>query len=173
MADKKINIATKVRLAVEKVIADAGYTLWNVDYYKEGPEMLLEISIDKPGGISINDCSAVTRLIEPIIDDLDPIEESYCLQVSSAGTVRSLDRDEHIAFACDNRLEVYIGLYVAHDGKKEFTGIIEEHDDDTLTLLSDGGKYTFNKKQIAKINAQFETEITEDNKEKEDEQGTV
>lgn len=165
------NIAAKVRAAVESIILDSGYSLWDVAYYKEGPEMILEISIDKAGGISINDCSAVTRLIEPIIDELDPIEESYCLQVASAGTVRPLSRDEHIQFACDNKLDVVLGLYVAVDGSKEYTGVIEAFDGENLTLVSDGVSHTFTKKQISKINADFETEIEteEENKEKEDE----
>ena len=67
MADRKTNIASKVRNAVEGVITEAGYSLWDVAYYKEGPEMILEISIDTVGGISINDCSEITRLIDPII----------------------------------------------------------------------------------------------------------
>jgi len=171
MADKKTNIAAKVKAAVENVISEAGYKLWDVAYYKEGPEMILEISIDKAGGISINDCSAVTRLIEPIIDDLDPIEEAYCLQVASAGLVRPLDKDEHIRFACDNRLNVTVGLYVAQDGSKEFSGVIDAFDNDTITFISNGKEYKFEMKQISKINAEFETEETsvEENKEKEDE----
>ena len=173
MADRKTNIASKVKSAVENVITDAGYSLWDVAYYKEGPEMILEISIDKAGGISINDCSAVTKLIEPIIDELDPIEESYCLQVASAGMVRPLDKDEHIQLAFDNRLTVNLGLYVAVDGKKEFSGVIESFDDESITLTADNVNYTFTKKQISKINAEFETEIEEEtaetNKEKEDE----
>lgn len=182
MADKKKapskngnlkNIAAKVKALVEEPILNAGYTLWDVAYYKEGPEMILEISIDKQGGISINDCSEITRLIEPMIDELDPIEESYCLQVSSAGTVRPLDRDEHIKFAMDNKLDVTLGLYVAVDGSKEYVGVIESFDGESIVLNSEGTARTFNKKQISKINAEFETEIEtepeEENKENENE----
>ena len=167
------NVAEKVRTAVESTITEAGYSLWDVTYYKEGPEMILEISIDKEGGISINDCSAVTRAIEPIIDELDPIEESYCLQVASAGMVRPLDKDEHIRFACDNKLNTELKLYVAVDGSKEHHGIIESFDGETLILDTDGEKHKFDMKQISKINAEFETEIeteeAEENEEKEDE----
>lgn len=171
MADRKTNIATRVRNAVEDVIVNAGYSLWDVAYYKEGPEMILEISIDKHCGISINDCSEVTRLIEPIIDELDPIEESYCLQVASAGTVRALSRDEHIKFVCDNKCQTTLGLYVAVDGKKEYSGIIEAFDGETVTMLCDGETKEFTKKQIAKINAEIETQIDseEEKEEKEDE----
>ena len=166
------NIAAKVKAAIENVIAESGYSLWDVSYYKEGPEMILEISIDKEDGISINDCSAVTRLVEPIIDELDPIEESYCLQVASAGTVRPLNRDEHIEFACHGGLTVNIGLYVAIDGSKEYSGVITSYDNDFITLDCDGTVRKFEKKQIAKINAEFEAPASdEDNntKEKEDE----
>lgn len=170
MAEKKTNIAAKVRNAVEAVIADAGYSLWDVSYYKEGPEMILEISIDKADGISINDCSVVTKLIEPIVDELDPIEESYCLQVASAGTVRPLNRDEHIQFAYDGRLKVNLGLYVAVDGSKEYSGIIDSYDDNSITLINEGVARKFEKKQISKINAEFEAEETaEENKENDDE----
>ncbi|MBE6692904.1 MAG: ribosome maturation factor RimP [Ruminococcaceae bacterium] len=172
MADKKTNIAAKVRAAVEAVITDAGYSLWDVSYYKEGPEMILEISIDKEEGISINDCSAVTRLVEPIIDELDPIEESYCLQVASAGTVRPLNKDEHIEFACNGELTVNIGLYVAVDGSKEYSGVIVSYDDDYINLDCEGTVRKFEKKQIAKINAEFEAPASEEDtntKEKEDE----
>ena len=116
------------------------------------------------------DCSAVTRIVEPVIDELDPIEESYCLQVASAGTVRPLDKDEHIRFACDNKLNAVIGLYVAVDGSKEYSGIIEEYDGEKLTIVNGNEKHTFDKKQISKINAEFETEIDlVENEEKEDE----
>ena len=171
MADRKTNIATKVKNAVSAVITDAGYTLWDVAYYKEGPEMILEVSIDKEDGISINDCSLVTRLIEPIIDELDPIEESYCLQVASAGTVRPLGKEEHLRFAVDNQLNVTVGLYVAVDGSKEFCGIIEDFDDEKIILACENEKREFTHKQISKINAEFETQIEgeEENKEKEDE----
>ncbi len=174
MADKKTNIAAKVRNAVEGVIVDAGYALWDVAYYKEGPEMILEISIDREGGISINDCSAVTRLVEPIIDELDPIEERYCLQVASAGMVRPLSKEDHLRLACENHLNVNVGLYVAVDGSKEYNGVIDSFDDDSVTVICDGVSRRFEMKQISKINAEFEAEEpAENDKEIDDEQGTV
>ncbi len=163
MADKKSGIAAKVRAAVEDAVVEAGYTLWDVAYYKEGPEMILEISIDREGGISINDCSAVTRLVEPIIDELDPIEDRYCLQVASAGMVRQLGKEDHLRFACENRLNVNVGLYVAVDGSKEFDGVIESFDDDSVTIISDGVTRRFEMKQISKINAEFEAESPAEN----------
>lgn len=170
MADKKTNIAAKVRAAVEALIIDAGYSLWDVAYYKEGSEMILEISIDKKGGISINDCSVVTKLIEPVIDELDPIEEAYYLQVSSAGMVRPLNKHDHLLFAVENNLNVTVGLYVAVDGKKEFVGVIDSFDGESIVLSSEGKSYNFTLKQISKINAEFEAEESaETDKENNDE----
>lgn len=163
MAEKKTNVAAKVRSAIEETVVNAGYNLWDVAYYKEGPEMILEVSIDKAEGISINDCSAVTKLVEPIIDELDPIEESYCLQVASAGTVRNLNKEEHIQFACDGGLHVNIGLYVAVDGTKEYRGIIKSYDESSIELITEGVSRRFEKKQISKINAEFEgAEVAEE-----------
>ena len=84
----------------------------------------------------MEDCSAVTKLIEPIIDEMDPIEESYCLQVSSAGVVRPLNRDEHIRFVSEGGMPVTVGLYTAVDGKKEFTGVIEGYDGADVVLFA-------------------------------------
>lgn len=137
--------------------------------------MILEISIDSDNGISINDCSVVTKLTEPIIDELDPIENAYSLLVSSAGTVRNLTKDEHIKFACEQGLKVSIGLFAPVDGEKEFEGIITSYDACSLTMNCKGREYTFDKKQITKINAEFtsETEESRENKENNNEQGTV
>jgi len=162
MADKKSSVAARVREAVAAPVESAGYKLWDVDYYKEGPEMILEISIDREGGISLEDCSAVTKLIEPIIDEMDPIEESYCLQVSSAGVVRPLNRDEHIRFVSEGGMPVTVGLYTAVDGKKEFTGVIEGYDGTDVVLVSGGERRTFNKKQISRITAEFNEAAVED-----------
>lgn len=158
MAERKSNVAARVREAVEGAITAAGYKLWDVAYYKEGPEMILEISIDREGGISINDCSEVTRIVEPVIDELDPIEESYCLQVSSAGVVRPLNRDEHIRFVMNGRMPVKIGLYAAVDGKKEFEGVIDDYDGERVTLVQGGERISFEKKQISRMTADFNTE---------------
>lgn len=177
MPEKKGGIAKKVRDAVEAAVNEAGYRIWDVEYYKEGSEMILEISIDRDGGISIDDCSKVTKLIEPMIDALDPIEEHYCLQVSSAGMVRNLTRDEHIRFALDNGLEVSLGLFAPVDGTKEYSGTITGFDGNTVTLDSGHGIFSFDKKQITKINAEFasgeEEPETDENKENNNEQGSV
>ncbi|MBO4277891.1 MAG: ribosome maturation factor RimP [Clostridia bacterium] len=162
MADRKSSVASRVREAVAGLIESAGYKLWDVDYYKEGPEMILEISIDREGGISLDDCSEVTKLVEPVIDEMDPIEESYCLQVSSAGVVRPLNRDEHIKFVSECGMPVTVGLYTAVDGKKEYSGVIDSYDGAAVTLAADGERRTFEKKQISRITAEFNEAAVED-----------
>ncbi|HBR31290.1 MAG TPA: ribosome maturation factor, partial [Clostridiales bacterium] len=68
MSNKKQNTASQVRALVEKPISEMGFSLWDVAYYKEGAELILEVSVDKKGGISLDDCSDITKKIEPIID---------------------------------------------------------------------------------------------------------
>ena len=170
----KKNIRETVREAILPTVTELGYDIWDVTYSKVGADYHLEITIDSERRINIEDCEKVHSAIDPILDELDPIEESYCLQVASAGTVRPLGKEEHIRFACDNRLNVTIGLYVAVDGSKEYCGVIDSFDSDSLTLVTDGIKRTFEKKQISKINAEFEHIETnetaeQENKENEDE----
>lgn len=160
MADKKTNIATRVREAIEVAVVDAGYAIWDVTYYKEGPDMILEVAIYKDGGISIDDCSAVTRLIDPIIDEMDPIEESYYLQVSSAGMFRDLRTPRHFRVAYDTHRTVTVKLYTPVDGKKEYTGVLGDMFDGESVVLDCGelGRFSFDYKNVAKITAVFEAD---------------
>ena len=81
----KKNTAETVRALIEGTVASLGYDLWDVTYEKEGRDYNLVVTIDKADGVSIDDCHAVTDAIEPLLDETDPIEGSYCLEVSSAG----------------------------------------------------------------------------------------
>ena len=95
----KKNIAETVRELVAPVAEEFGYLLWDVEYAKEGADMILWVTIDtdQPGGISIQDCEKMHRAIDPILDEADPIEESYTLAVTSPGVERKLTRPEHYA----------------------------------------------------------------------------
>ena len=152
MANKK-NTASQVRTAVEKVITDMGYKLWDVTLYKEGPELILEISIDKEGGISIDDCSIVTRAVDPIIDELDPIEDVYSLLVSSAGSERDLRTPEHLEYAVNNNLTVHVKLFTAFEGAKEYEGKLKSHDSDIIRIAQTEKEINIPKKIISKITA--------------------
>ena len=127
------------------VVEAQGCTLWDVEYIREGGEWFLRLYIDKEGGVSINDCEAVSRPVSDLLDEADPIEGSYTFEVSSAGLERALKKPEHFA-ACMGA-EVDVRLYRAVDGAKEFTGVLEGYEAGAITV---NGK-TFEKKDVAAV----------------------
>jgi len=127
------------------VVEEKGCTLWDVEYVKEAGEWFLRLYIDKEGGVSINDCEAVSRPVSDLLDEADPIEGSYTFEVSSAGLERALKKPEHFA-ACMGQL-VDVKLYRAQDGQKEFTGVLEGYENGNVTV--DGR--TFEKKDVASV----------------------
>ena len=127
------------------VVEAQGCTLWDVEYIREGGEWFLRLYIDKEGGVSINDCEAVSRPVSDLLDEADPIEGSYTFEVSSAGLERSLKKPEHFD-ACMG-MEVDVRLYRAVDGTKEYTGTLEGYEDGAVTV---NGK-TFEKKDVAAV----------------------
>ncbi|MDD4164985.1 MAG: ribosome maturation factor RimP [Eubacteriales bacterium] len=157
MSNKKQNTASQVRALVEKPISEMGFSLWDVAYYKEGAELILEVSVDKKGGISLDDCSDITKKIEPIIDELDPISEPYCLMVSSAGIDRELRNDEQIGAAKDGGYTVNFKLFSLLEGRKEYYGTIKSFDNDIITIErnDETGDISLPRKLISKMTACF------------------
>ena len=124
--------------------------LWDVTYAKIGTEYHLEITIDSEEGISITDCEKVHRAIDPILDEADPIEGSYRLEVSSPGIERELRTDAH--------LEASIGLvaelkfFAAQEGAKTMVAAISSFDAETLTVITpDDVEHTFARRDISRI----------------------
>ena len=146
----KQNIAGRVREAVGPLVEQAGYTLWDVTFGKEAAEWVLEITIDREGGIGTEDCAVVTKLVDPLLDEMDPIEGSYCLTVSSAGLERELREEQHFAYALERKLPVVLRTFAAVDGKRQFEGTLVGFDGEGVTLLTDGAEKQFSYKQIAK-----------------------
>lgn len=147
---KKDSIASRVKEAVLPLVEGAGYTLWDVTFYKEVAEYILEISIDKEGGISTDDCSVVTKLVDPVIDEIDPVEDAYCLMVSGAGSYRDLVLPLHFEYALERDLDVEVRTFAAVDGRKLFEGKLMAFDEDTVTILENGTELRLDRKQIAK-----------------------
>lgn len=114
------------------VVAAQGCTLWDVEYVREGGEWFLRLYIDKEGGVSIEDCEAVSRPVSDLLDEADPIEGSYTFEVSSAGLERALKKPEHFA-ACMGQM-VDVKLYRALEGRKEFTGTLEGYENGDVTV---------------------------------------
>ena len=116
----KKTVRETVREAIEPTVAALGYSIWDITYSKIGADYHLEITIDSESGINIEDCERVHRAIDPILDECDPIEGFYYLEVSSPGVERELRTEEHIAASVGERVEAK--LFAAKDGKKSIVG---------------------------------------------------
>ena len=128
------------------IVEEQGCTLWDVEYVKEAGSWYLRVFIDKEGGVSINDCEAVSRPLSDKLDEVDPIEGSYVLEVGSAGADRVLKKPEH--FAAFIGSEVEVRLYRAQQGKKEFVGVLEQYENGDVQLEGD---LRFEKKDVAQV----------------------
>ncbi len=139
---KKEIIQTVWEIA-EPIAKKAGVSLWDVQYVKEGSSYFLRIIIDKEDGdVSINECEEVSRGIDPILDEVDPIDDSYYLEVWSAGLQRQLTRDFH--FEKNMGKPVIIGLFRELNGEKEPVMTLTGYDGKTITATDQNGdSHTF------------------------------
>ena len=128
------------------IVEEQGCTLWDVESVKEAGTWYLRVFIDKEGGVSIDDCEAVSRPLSDKLDEVDPIEGSYVLEVGSAGADRVLKKPEHFAAFLGSVVEVR--LYRARDGKKEFVGVLEQYENGDVQLEGD---LRFEKKDVAQV----------------------
>ena len=136
-------------------ILDAkGFELVDVEYVKEGQDYFLRAYIDKPGGITIDDCVAVSREMNVLLDELDYVDGAYTFEVSSPGLGRPLKKPRDYERSMGE--EVEIRTYKAMDGSKEFYGILKAYDDTTVTIQSEEEEITFNKSDIALIRLAFD-----------------
>ena len=141
---------TELVAALAAPIAEQnGCTLWDVEYVREAGQWFLRVYIDKPEGISINDCEAVSRPLSDALDEADPIEGSYVLEVSSAGADRPLKKPEH--FAQFMGAEVEVRLYRAMEGRKDHVGVLTGYDNGDVTIETAAGPHTFGKKDVAQV----------------------
>ncbi len=136
--------------------AAQGCTLWDVEYVREAGTWYLRVLLDKEGGVDILDCEAVSRKLSDLLDEADPIEGSYTLEVGSAGAERALKRPEDFQRFLGS--PVLVKLYRAVDGRKEFAGVLTAHDpasgDVTVTVGQQA--WTFPKKDVALVRLRVE-----------------
>lgn len=147
------NVAETVRELVAPTAEEMGLRLWDVEYVKEGADMYLRITIDCDGGVTIDRCEAFHRAVDPLLDEADPIEGPYILECSSPGVERTLTRDEH--FALMKGTEVEVRLFAPVDGKKVFTGTLEDGGRDSVTISADGAERTFPRAAVSKVTTVF------------------
>ena len=137
-------------------IAEQGCTLWDVEYVKEAGTWYLRILIDKEGGVDILDCEAVSRAVEPLLDEADPIQGSYTFEVSSAGAERALKRPSDFQRFLGS--PVAVKLYQNRDGRKEFAGTLKAYEEATGNVTVTVGKadMVFSKAETALIRLRVE-----------------
>ena len=132
---KKGNIASTVTALIEPTVEEAGCRLWDVEYVKVGAEYHLIITIDRDEGITIEDCERVHRAIDPLLDEADPIENSYRLEVSSPGIERELRTEAHVLASIGEVVEARLFAPDPVDGVKSYLGVLTGYQDGNLTLV--------------------------------------
>ncbi len=142
-------VAEKVFALVKETVENEGVELWDVRFVKEGASHYLRIFIDSPEGVTIDDCTNVSHAVDPIIDEADPIDCSYYLEVCSAGLGRELSRDEH--FIAMIGKDVKLRTFKAVEGNKEFIGRLVSFENGTVTVEINGENKEFLRKEISKI----------------------
>lgn len=130
------NIEEKVESLVKGKIESLGYSLYDVEYAKEGPNYFLRIFIDKPEGIDLNDCETVNNAIMDDLDKEDLIKEQYFLEVSSPGIERILKKDSHLEQNIGNEVQVKL-FKKDENNKKEYIGILKQFDENQIIIEDD------------------------------------
>ena len=145
----KKSIKDTVREAIEPTVTELGYRIWDITYSKIGADYHLEITIDSDAGIYIEDCERVHRAIDPIIDECDPIEGFYYLEVSSPGVERDLRTDAHIEASIGAKVEAK--LFASVDGAKSICGELVSYENGTVTIRQGESDYSIAKSDISKL----------------------
>lgn len=137
------------------IVEEYGFELVDVEYVKEGGTWYLRTYIDKPGGISVDDCELVSRRLSDILDEKDYIDDSYIMEVSSPGLGRPLKKEKDFKRSLGE--EVEIRTYRMIEKQKEFCGILTAYDEETVTItMEDETSKVFAKSDIALIRLAFD-----------------
>jgi len=131
------------------IVDSKSFELVDVEYVKEGGTWYLRGYIDKPGGITVNDCEAVSREFSEKLDEKDFIDDSYIMEISSPGLDRPLKKEKDYQRSLGRLIEVR--TYRPIDKRKEFRGVLKAYDEDTVTIEEDGSDITFQKKDTALV----------------------
>ena len=148
---KVTELVTKL---AQPIVEAHGCQIWDVEYVREGSERFLRIYLDKEGGVDINDCEAVSRAMDPSLDEADPIAESYHFEVCSAGLERALKRPGDFERFMGSA--VTVKLYRPRNGLKEFPGVLRGYDDGRVTVEAGKETITFEKSEVALVRLRVE-----------------
>lgn len=149
-----MKITEQVRQFAEPLVEENGCSLWDVEYVREGGEWFLRLYIDKDGGVDIDDCERVSRAVDPVLDEKDPIPESYRFEVCSAGLERQLKRPSDFERFMGEA--ILLKTYQPKNGAKEFAGVLAGYDNGAVTVDLNGTVQTFSKAEIALVRLRVE-----------------
>ena len=149
-----MKITDQVTAFAQPVVEANGCKLWDVEYVREGSERYLRVYIDKEGGIDIDDCERVHRALDPILDEKDPIAESYHFEVCSAGLERALKRPSDFAQFMGSPITVK--LYRPRNGLKEIPGVLKAYEEGRVTVEAGKETITFEKSEVALVRLRVE-----------------
>ena len=149
-----MKITEQVWQFAQPLVEAQGCSLWDVEYVKEGGEWFLRLYIDKEGGVDIDDCEAVSRAVDPVLDEKDPIAESYRFEVCSAGLERPLKRPSD--FERFMGAPVLVKLFRPVGGQKEFAGTLTGYEDGDVTVRVADSEHTFRKADVALVRLRVE-----------------
>ena len=138
----------------QPIVEENGCSLWDVEYVREGSERYLRVYIDKEGGVDITDCEKVHRAIDPVLDEKDPIAESYHFEVCSAGLERALKRPGDFERFMGS--PILVKLYRPRNGLKEFPGILRGYEEGKVTVEAGKETITFEKSEVALVRLRVE-----------------
>ena len=146
---------TELVAGFAKPIVEAhGCELWDVEYVREGSEYFLRLYLDKEGGVDINDCEAISRAVDPILDEKDPIAGSYHFEVCSAGLERALKRPSDFQRFMGSAITVK--LYRPRNGMKEIPCVLTGYDNGRVTVEAGKETITFEKSEVALVRLRVE-----------------
>ncbi len=148
---KVTDIVTKL---AQPIVEEKGCSLWDVEYVREGSEYFLRLYIEKEGGVDITDCEAISRAVDPILDEADPIEGSYHFEVCSAGLERTLKRPGDFLRFLES--PVTVKLYRPRNGLKEIPGVLKGYEDGRITVEAGKETVTFEKSEVALVRLRVE-----------------
>ncbi len=159
--EKQKNTADLIRELITEPVKNLGYSIWDIEYVKEGPKWFLRITIDSEKGISIDDCEKVHMTVEPIIDKADPIENSYYLEISSPGIERNIRIPEHYTACTGDRIVLKLFNTLKEGplaGRKNISGNLISYDtsSDIITLEAEGHILNIERSKISRANKFFD-----------------
>lgn len=150
MAKETGNVSARVEQLVRPVAEQMGLRLWDVRYEKEGSEWFLRVLVDRDGPMDTDTCEALSRAIDPILDEADPIDQSYYLEVGSPGLGRRLTKEEHFTAYMGEKIAVLL-IRPGPNGEREMEGVLKDVQQNLLTLQTVFGEQTVDLKDTSYV----------------------